>query len=93
MDCNLNWSHHINNIQDKINSIQQKFNRATRATWDLNSRVKKEVYLKVIYRLISYGHEIWFQDGIKQNIKVIKMQRSGLITVTKCYIDTIDILP
>ncbi|GIX79766.1 uncharacterized protein CDAR_77401 [Caerostris darwini] len=58
--------------------------------------IKKEIYLKVIDRIISYGHEIWYQDRVKQNLKLSKLQRSGLICITKCYrtvaTDTLQVL-
>ncbi|GIX87696.1 uncharacterized protein CDAR_616971 [Caerostris darwini] len=96
IDARLNWDYHLNQLQDKIHSIQQKFNRVTRATWGLSPTVKKEIYLKVIDRIISYGHEIWYQDRVKQNLKLIKLQRSGLICITKCYrtvaTDTLQVL-
>ncbi|GIX83521.1 putative 115 kDa protein in type-1 retrotransposable element R1DM [Caerostris darwini] len=84
-DSKLTWIHHLNSIQDKINSLQHKIYRISRATWGLNPRVKKEIHNKVTEKIISYGHEIWYQDKTKQNIKILKLQRSGLLNITKCY--------
>ncbi|GIX95449.1 uncharacterized protein CDAR_376201 [Caerostris darwini] len=57
----------------------------TRATWGLTPKVKKDIFLKVIDRIISYGHEVWYQDKVKLNLKVLQLQRIGLLNVTKCY--------
>ncbi|GIY64184.1 hypothetical protein CDAR_543631 [Caerostris darwini] len=84
-DSKLTRIHHLNSIQDKINCLQHKIYRISRATWGLNPRVKKEIHSKVTEKLISYGHEIWYQGKIKQNIKILKLQRSGLLNITKCY--------
>ncbi|GIY37474.1 RNA-directed DNA polymerase from mobile element jockey [Caerostris darwini] len=84
-DAKLNWNFHLNTVQDKINNLHQKLIRITRATWGLNPKVKKDIYLKVIERVISYGQEIWFQDKSKQNIKILQLQRIGLLNITKCY--------
>ncbi|GIY74159.1 uncharacterized protein CDAR_166411 [Caerostris darwini] len=85
IDSKLLWSHHLNSIQDKLHSLQQKLHRITRATWGLNPSVKKEIFLKVIIRIIFYGHEIWYTGKVKQNIKVCQLQRSGIINITKNY--------
>ncbi|GIY54398.1 RNA-directed DNA polymerase from mobile element jockey [Caerostris darwini] len=85
IDPKLNWIPHLNKVQDKINNLQNKLHRITRATWGLNPNVKKEIYLKVIDRIISYGHEVWYQDKVKINMKVLQLQRIGLLNVTKCY--------
>ncbi|GIX70933.1 hypothetical protein CDAR_254161 [Caerostris darwini] len=84
-DPKLNWVFHLNTIQDKLNSLQQKLYRITRATWGLNPTVKKDIYNKVINRIIHYGHEIWYQGRVKQDIKLNQLQRSGLLNITKCY--------
>ncbi|GIY28940.1 uncharacterized protein CDAR_110161 [Caerostris darwini] len=96
IDSNLNWNAHLNLLQDKIFSIQQKFQRITRATWGLSPSIKKEIYSKVIGRIISYGLEVWFQGKAKQKLKILRLQRSGLLTVTKFYktvaTDTLQVL-
>ncbi|GIY37490.1 hypothetical protein CDAR_459071 [Caerostris darwini] len=84
-DSKLNWSFHLNTVQDKINNLHQKLIRITRATWGLNPKVRKEIYLKVIETVIFYGQEIWFQDKCKQNIKILQLQRIGILNITKCY--------
>ncbi|GIY65165.1 putative 115 kDa protein in type-1 retrotransposable element R1DM [Caerostris darwini] len=85
IDSKLLWNHHLNSIQDKMHSLQQKLYRITRATWGLNPSVKKEIFLKVINRIILYGHEIWYKGKVKQNVKTGQLQRSGLINITKSY--------
>ncbi|GIX77413.1 retrovirus-related Pol polyprotein from type-1 retrotransposable element R1 4, partial [Caerostris darwini] len=75
----------MNTIQDKLNSLQQKLYRITRATWGLSPTVKKDIYNKVINRIIHYGHEIWYRDKVKLNTKLGQLQRSGLLNITKCY--------
>ncbi|GIX77305.1 uncharacterized protein CDAR_276451 [Caerostris darwini] len=84
-DSKLIWNHHLNSIEDKINSLQHKLYRISRTTWELNPTVKKEIHTEVTEKIISYGHEIWYQDKIRQNIKILKLQRSGLLNITKCY--------
>ncbi|GIY37430.1 uncharacterized protein CDAR_99681 [Caerostris darwini] len=85
LDPKLSWNKHLASIQDKVHKLEHKFYRISRATWGLNPQVKKDLYKKVTDRIIAYGHEIWFQNKSKQNIKLLQLQRSGLISVTKCY--------
>ncbi|GIX87701.1 uncharacterized protein CDAR_617001 [Caerostris darwini] len=85
IDPRLSWHKHLASIQDKVHKLQHKFYRISRAIWGLNPQVKKDLYNKVTDRIIAYGHEIWFQNKSKQNIKLLQLQRSGLISVTKCY--------
>ncbi|GIY78163.1 putative 115 kDa protein in type-1 retrotransposable element R1DM [Caerostris darwini] len=85
IDSKLLWNHHLNSIQDKLHSLQQKLYRITRDTWGLTPLVKKEIFLKVINRIILYGHEIWYQGKVKQNVKIGQLQRSGRINITNSY--------
>ncbi|GIY58386.1 RNase H domain-containing protein [Caerostris darwini] len=84
-DPKLNWVFHLNSIQDKLNSLQQKLYRITRVTGGLNPTVKKDLYNKVINRILHYGHEIRYQGRGQQDIKLNQLQRSGLSNITKCY--------
>ncbi|GIY81628.1 putative 115 kDa protein in type-1 retrotransposable element R1DM [Caerostris darwini] len=85
IDSKLNWNFHLNQTQDKINNLFHKLYRISRATWGLNPKVKKEIYIKVIERIIAYGHEVWFQNKVKQNVKLLQLQRIGLTNITRCY--------
>ncbi|GIX87709.1 putative 115 kDa protein in type-1 retrotransposable element R1DM [Caerostris darwini] len=85
IDPKLSWNKHLTSINDKINNLQQKFFRLSRATWGLSPQVKKDIFNKVTEKIIAYGHEIWFQNKLKQNIRILQLQRSGLLSITKCY--------
>ncbi|GIX99091.1 hypothetical protein CDAR_97541 [Caerostris darwini] len=45
------------------------------------------MYSKVIEKIICYvSHiEIWFKDTVKQYIKLLQLQRTGLLNLKKCY--------
>ncbi|GIX95978.1 putative 115 kDa protein in type-1 retrotransposable element R1DM [Caerostris darwini] len=84
-DPKLNWNKQLTYTLDKIKKLQHKFFRISRATWRLNPQVKKDIFNKIIERIIAYGHDIWFQNKVRQNIRLLQLQRSGLLSITKCY--------
>ncbi|GIY37470.1 RNA-directed DNA polymerase from mobile element jockey [Caerostris darwini] len=85
MDRRLTWNNHLDHVGDKLNNIMHKLNRITRVYWGLTPSVKKEIYKKVLEKIICYGSEIWFKDQEKQNKKLNSLQRVGLLNITKCY--------
>ncbi|GIY65906.1 RNase H domain-containing protein [Caerostris darwini] len=85
IDSKLTWNAHLNYVKDKINKVQNKLNRFCRATWGLEPKVKKDIYEKVMEKLITYGHEVWYRKTVKQDIKINQLQRIALINVTKVY--------
>ncbi|GIY78206.1 hypothetical protein CDAR_318802 [Caerostris darwini] len=65
--------------------IMHKLTRITRVTWGLNPIIKKEIYKRVIEKILTYGFELWYNDSARQNIKLCKLQRIGLLSITKSY--------
>ncbi|GBN51416.1 hypothetical protein AVEN_170423-1 [Araneus ventricosus] len=51
-DPNFSWMPHLNKLKEKITKLQQKIYRISRATWGLKPEVIKEIYLRVIERMI-----------------------------------------
>ncbi|GIY85887.1 uncharacterized protein CDAR_260761 [Caerostris darwini] len=47
--------------------------------------VKKEIYKRVIEKIIFYGFEVRFTDTAKQATHLNKLQRLGLLNITKYY--------
>ncbi|GIY22495.1 uncharacterized protein CDAR_200081 [Caerostris darwini] len=62
-----------------------KLIRITKVTWGLNPEIKKEIYNRVIEKIITYGFEDSYNDTARQNINLCKLQRIGLLNITKCY--------
>ncbi|GIX77396.1 putative 115 kDa protein in type-1 retrotransposable element R1DM [Caerostris darwini] len=85
MDKQLSWHPHLDYVTSKITKLMQKINRTTRVYWGLSPPVKKEIYKRVLEKIMLYGHEIWFNGKAKQVGKLNKLQRIGLLNVTKCY--------
>ncbi|GIX83516.1 reverse transcriptase domain-containing protein [Caerostris darwini] len=85
MDKQLSWHPHLDYVTSKITKLMQKINRTTRVYWRLSPPVKKEIYKRVLEKIMFYGHEIWFNYKAKQVTKLNKLQRIGLLNVTKCY--------
>ncbi|GIX70133.1 probable RNA-directed DNA polymerase from transposon BS [Caerostris darwini] len=84
MDKQLSWHAHLDYVTSKITKLMQKINRTTRVYWGLSPPVKKEIYNRVLEKIMFYGHEIWFNGKAKQVTKLNKLQRIGLLNVTKC---------
>ncbi|GIX83505.1 uncharacterized protein CDAR_83511 [Caerostris darwini] len=85
IDKKLSWNQHLSYVSDKLAKIMNKLNRTTRVYWGLSPPIKKEIYRKILEKVITYGHEIWFKDQVKQNNKLSSLQRVGLLNITKCY--------
>ncbi|GBM12201.1 hypothetical protein AVEN_21009-1 [Araneus ventricosus] len=76
---------HLNKLKEKITKLQQKIYRISRATWGLKPEVIKEIYLRVIERMIFYGKEIWFKENVAMREKLFQIQRTGLLAIAKTY--------
>lgn len=55
----------------------------SKPTWGLKPAIIKTIYLTVIEKIILYARGIWFND--KEKLKLPQLQRSALLTITKCY--------
>lgn len=81
------WSglSHLERLQEKIGDFQNRMMRITRATWGISPHILKQLYLTVTQKIIKYGAEIWYRDNVRTNLRLIKIQRIALISITKCY--------
>ncbi|GBL91875.1 hypothetical protein AVEN_172789-1 [Araneus ventricosus] len=79
---------HLNLLQPKSCKIIEKVQRIACATWGLKPSVVKEIYLVVLEKILMYGREIEYLDKVKLNNKLLHMQRSPLLLITKAYSTT-----
>lgn len=56
-----------------------KLSNFVRATSSLRPKILKEIYHTVTEKIIPYGSEIWYNNNVKQKVKLIKMQGSSLL--------------
>ncbi|GBN08431.1 hypothetical protein AVEN_128653-1 [Araneus ventricosus] len=45
----------------------------------------KEVYQAILERIILYGVELWYRNGIKMNMKLLQILRYPPLSITKAY--------
>jgi len=84
-DQGLTFIDHLNNVKNKLTALVCKFKRICTKTWGLKKEVLKVIYLRVLERVILYGHPIWYSDKVKIRQKLGQLQRICLLTVTSCY--------
>ncbi|GBL82819.1 Putative protein in type-1 retrotransposable element R1DM [Araneus ventricosus] len=84
-DPNFSWMPHLHKFKEKITKLQQTIYRIARATWGLKPEVIKEIYLRVIERIIFYGKEIWYKENVAVREKLFQIQRTGLLAIAKTY--------
>ncbi|GBN28169.1 Putative protein in type-1 retrotransposable element R1DM [Araneus ventricosus] len=84
-DTNLSFMSHLNAIQSKVMKLHEKIKRNTRALWGLKAEVVKQIYLTVLEKMIMYGSSVWYRNLVKINKKLIQIQRTPLIGITKIY--------
>lgn len=53
-------------------------------TWGLKTIIIKIICLIVIEKIL-YACGIWFNEKEKLKLKILQLQQSALLTITKCY--------
>ncbi|GBM65089.1 Putative protein in type-1 retrotransposable element R1DM [Araneus ventricosus] len=84
-DERLTWRPHLEGVREKVNYLQNKLYRFSRATWGVKPQVLKEIYKVAIEKYILYGVEIWFNKTVKISQKLIQIQRVALVQIAKTY--------
>jgi ribonuclease HI len=81
----MKFSKHIMKVKEKSFQFNQKLIRISRPTWGVKGPVVKRLYLTAVEKMILYGSEIWYSGTVKQDIRLLQIQRSCLLRITKCY--------
>lgn len=84
-DCNFSWTPHLNYLKNKVIKPNKKLKNICRAPWGLKPVIIKEIYLRVYEKIIIYGCDIWVYDTVRIRNKILQLQRSPLLGITKCY--------
>ncbi|GBL79128.1 Putative protein in type-1 retrotransposable element R1DM [Araneus ventricosus] len=84
-DERLTCRPHLEGVREKVNYLQNKLYRFSRATWGVKPQVFKEIYKMAIEKYILYGVEIWFNKTVKISQKLIQIQRVALAQIAKPY--------
>nr|XP_042911246.1 uncharacterized protein LOC122272137 [Parasteatoda tepidariorum] len=88
LDPRLSWIPYLEYLRTDIIAFYDRLKQFSRATSGLNPNILKLIYLQAIQKKIIYGASVWYKNKVKINQKLLTIQRTPLLNITKCYSTT-----
>lgn len=87
IDEKLKFDQHVTNVLAEASRIYQNITRIARITWGISSDILREIYLRAIEPIVTYGCPIWQRALGKQSVmkEVARFQRKFINRIAKAY--------